>query len=110
MRSCAAPFTAVAGFDDRGIRYRVSANHPLETFLGLWGCRSPDLAVALDPGDGEVWAFDSWPGPGSRTVGRLVADVGPASGASVVARSGGCALLLVERVGAPPIEIDPAPR
>ena len=94
---------------DEGSRlYRIVGANPVETFLGRWGCDSTRLPVALDRKDGDIWAFDSLPAPGARTLGRLVAHIGHATGASVRSGAGGCDTLLVNRQDAGPVEIHPA--
>jgi hypothetical protein len=86
--------------------YKLAFAEPLETFVAHWDCAATPLPMALDPSDGEVWAFGSWPGPKRPVAGRLVAALGPANGASVIAGPDGCDILLVRRRGSPPVEIN----
>ena len=108
--SCAPMIAWPVGseIDENSRLYRIVGANPVETFLGRWGCDSTRLPVALDRKDGDIWAFDSLPAPGARTLGRLVAHIGHATGASVRSRAGGCDTLLVSRQDAAPVEIRPA--
>jgi hypothetical protein len=86
--------------------YKLDFAQRLETFVGHWDCGATLLPIALDPSDGEVWAFASWPGPKTPVAGRLVAALGPAKGASVITGRDGCDTLVVRRSGSSPVEVD----
>jgi hypothetical protein len=104
-RSCPGRMEAVE-MTAGGRVYKLAFAGHLETFVARWDCAVTPLPIALDPRDGEVWAFGSWPGPKVPVVGRLVAALGPATGASVIAGRDGCDALWVRRSGSGPVEVE----
>jgi hypothetical protein len=78
--------------------------------LGRWRCGPTAFPAVLRPPTGEVWIFDSWPGPDHSVVGHLVAHLASALTLRVRPYPSGCDRLEIDRPDHPPITIPGLPR
>jgi eukaryotic-like serine/threonine-protein kinase len=88
-------------------RFRVSAPPGSLVVLGRWDCSGQALPAIAELPTGDIWLFDSWPGPGRTSSARLVARVGAVSGLAVIPGKTGCDLLRISETGRRPITVRP---
>jgi len=88
-------------------RFRVSAPPGSLVVLGRWDCSGQALPAIAELPTGDIWLFDSWPGPGRTSSARLVARVRALSGLAVIPARTGCDLLRVSEAGRRPVTIRP---
>jgi tRNA A-37 threonylcarbamoyl transferase component Bud32 len=89
-------------------RFRIAAPPGSIVVLGRWDCSGQALPAVAERSTGEVWLFDSWPGPAQSRPARLLAHVRSLSSLAVIPTKAGCDLLLVSRAGAGPLTVRPA--
>ena len=86
-------------------RFRVAAPPGSIVVLGRWTCSAQALPAVAERSNGEVWLFDSWPGPGQSRPARLVARVRGVSGIAVLPTETGCDLLRITRTSGGPLTV-----
>jgi tRNA A-37 threonylcarbamoyl transferase component Bud32 len=74
---------------------------------GRWACSPVALLTAIYVDSGQVWVFESWPGPGSQASGTLAGLLPGAEHAEAVAVSPGCDALRVQKRGGGTVQIVP---
>jgi hypothetical protein len=89
-------------------RFRVAAPPGSILVLGRWKCGGQALPALAERSSGNVWLFDTWPGPGESRTARLVAHVPRVSDLAVIPTEAGCDLLRITRTGAGPLTIRPS--
>jgi tRNA A-37 threonylcarbamoyl transferase component Bud32 len=89
-------------------RFRVAAPPGSIVVLGRWNCSDQALPAVVERSSGDVWLFDSWPGPGHSRTARLVARVRSISNLAVIPTQAGCDLLRITRTGAGPLTVRPS--
>ncbi len=89
-------------------RFRVAAPPGSIVVLGRWTCSGQALPAVAERSSGDVWLFDSWPGPGQSRTARLVARVRSMSNLAVIPTEAGCDLLRITRTGAGPLTVRPS--
>ncbi len=73
--------------------------------VGRWRCGATAFPALLRPATGDVWIFDSWPGPRHPVVGRMIAHLTSASSLRVRPGLTGCDQLEIDRRNLPPVTI-----
>lgn len=72
--------------------------------VGQWSCQASATAVLLQPGPGDLWAFDGWASASAALTSRHLGSVSGARSLAVEDRDGdGCADLVVHRADGPPV-------
>jgi tRNA A-37 threonylcarbamoyl transferase component Bud32 len=89
-------------------RFRVAAPPGSIVVLGRWNCSDQALPAVAERSSGDVWLFDSWPGPGHSRTARLVARVRSISNLAVIPTQAGCDVLRITRTGAGPLTVRPS--
>jgi hypothetical protein len=89
-------------------RFRVAAPPGSIVVLGRWNCSGQALPAVAERSSGDVWLFDSWPGPGQSQTSHLVARVRSMSNLAVIPTEAGCDLLRITRSGAAPLTVRPS--
>jgi hypothetical protein len=89
-------------------RFRVAAPSGSIVVLGRWNCSGQALPAIAERSNGDVWLFDSWPGPGQSRTAHLVAHVRSVSDLAVIPTQAGCDLLRITRPGAGPLTVRPS--
>ena len=78
--------------------------------LGRWRCGPTAFPALLRPATGDVWVFESWPGPRNPVVGRMIAHLASALSLRVRPGPAGCDRLEIDRRNLPPVTISGVPR